>query len=843
MTKIRVYELAKELGLENKELLDILHREKFAEVKSHSSTLEDEAAVLIRQLIAEQRKSAAAKVKPAAAKPHAPAKAHAEKPADEKVHAPAKAHADKPADEKAHAPAKVHAEKPAAEKAHAPAKTHAEKPADEKVHAPAKAHAEKPAAEKAHAPAKAHAEKAHAPAKAHAEKPVAEKAPAPVKPAPEKLAAVEKSVPPPPPPPVEKPVPPAVKPAAVPVPPPLAPGAGVVEADGKKFVVLKSPVIVRDLADTLGCKPNTLISELMMLSVFATINQSLDAKTVEKLCAKHGFVYDPTRAPVPKPVEPPPPAATPASGEKAKRKEEKRQRDEVKHEFGGGDHPRPPVVVFMGHVDHGKTSLQDYIRKTQVAAREAGGITQHIGASVVHHGNKSLTFLDTPGHEAFTAMRARGANATDIAVLVVAADDGVMPQTIEALNHARAAGVPIVVAMNKMDKPGVNPDKVLLGLQRQGVNPEDWGGEVGCCRVSAITGQGIPELLDRLLLESEMLELKANPSAPMEGLILEAQLETGMGPTCSVLVRNGTLRVGDILLCGEYYGRVKALIDDLGKRIKTAGPSTPVKIMGLNGVPNAGDKIIAVKDEREAKAIAEERGQEVRMSNLSFTRQTSLEDLFKQMEEDVKKELRIVLKADVRGSLEAIQGQISKLENEVAHKIRLNVIHGGVGEITENDVLLAAASDAVLLGFNVRVMPEVKRTSKAKGVDLRLYSIIYELLDDLENAILGKLDPETRETLLGRAEIVEVFQTPKAGKICGCRVVDGVVRVGTKAQVVRENELIYNGLIKSLRRFKDDVREVRQGFECGIRLDNFEDFEPGDIIKVFSVEKIAATLD
>jgi translation initiation factor IF-2 len=832
MTKIRVYELAKELGMENKELLDLLHREKLAEVKSHSSTLEDEAATLIRQAVAEQRKAAAkakpaAPVKPAAEKPAAPAKVHAEKPAAEKAHAPAKAHAEKPVAEKAHAPAKAHAEKPAAEK-----------PAAEKAHAPAKAHAEKPAAEKAHAPAKAHAEKPAAPAKA----------PAPAKPVVEKPVAIEAKSVTPPPAVVEKAVPPPAKPvvapvAAAPLPPPLAPGAGMVEVDGQKFVVLKSPVIVRDLADALSCKPNTLISELMMLSVFATINQSLDAKTVEKLCAKHGFVYDPTRAPVPKPVEPPPPVVAPGTGEKAKRKEEKRQREEVKHEFGGGDHPRPPVVVFMGHVDHGKTSLQDFIRKTQVAAREAGGITQHIGASMVRHGEKSLTFLDTPGHEAFTAMRARGANATDIAVLVVAADDGVMPQTIEAINHARAANVPIVVAINKMDKQGVNPDKVLLGLQRHGINPEDWGGEVGCCRVSALTGEGIPGLLDRLLLESEMLELKANPSAPMEGLILEAQLETGMGPTCSVLVRNGTLRVGDVLLCGEYYGRVRALIDDLGKRIKFAGPSTPVKVMGLSGVPNAGDKIIAVKDEREAKRIAEERGQEVRMNNLSFVRQTSLEDLFKQMEEDTKKELRIVLKADVRGSLEAIQGQISKLESEVAHKIRLNVIHGGVGEITENDVLLAAASDAVLLGFNVRVMPEVKRTSKAKGVDLRLYSIIYELLDDLENAILGKLDPETRETLLGRAEIVEVFQTPKAGKICGCRIVDGVVRVGTKAQVVRENELIYNGLIKSLRRFKDDVREVRQGFECGIRLDNFEDFEPGDVIKVFSVEKIAATLD
>lgn len=722
MTKIRIYELSKELGLTNKELLERLHKEGYTTVKSVSSGLEETDAAVIRQLIADERKAKAT-------------------PGSTVV-----------LEEKSETP-----------------KEEAKSPLQE------------------------------------------EKQP---------------------------------KEAVVPA--PIQEDESSSPDTNQHAITLTQPVLVRDLAEKLSVRPNELIGELMMMSVFATINQQLETPIIEKLCAKHGVTFSFVTATPEKTISQTPTqdtTPTPHSNKKNKNKEKnKNKHNKDQNQVGDGDQPRPPVVVFMGHVDHGKTSLQDYIRKTRITAKEAGGITQHIGASVVHHNGQTLTFLDTPGHEAFTAMRARGANVTDIAVLVVAADDGVMPQTIEAINHARSAGVPIIVAMNKMDKPQANPDKVLIGLQRQNIQTEDWGGDVGVVRVSALTGEGTNNLLDRILLEAEMLELKANPSAPLEGQVLEAQLETGMGPTCSILVRNGSIHVGDIVLCGEFYGRVKALINEQGQRVKSAGPSAPIKVMGLNGVPNAGDTISTVKDEREAKQIAEEQIQQNRQSQLNVTRQTSLDDLFKQMQEESKKELRIIVKSDVKGSLEAIINQIAKLETEVSHKILLNVIHGSVGEISESDVLLAAASDAVILGFNVKAMPEIRRLAKTKGVEINLYSIIYELLENLENAILGKLDPETKESLLGKAEIIQIFESSKAGKICGCRVTEGIIRVGAKAQVFRDHEMIYNGLIKSLRRFKDDVKEVRQGFECGIRLDNFEEFEEGDIIKVFSVEKVAATI-
>jgi translation initiation factor IF-2 len=498
------------------------------------------------------------------------------------------------------------------------------------------------------------------------------------------------------------------------------------------------------------------------------------------------------------------------------------------------------VVAFLGHVDHGKTSLQDYIRETRVAAGEAGGITQHIGASVIEtEEGQRITFLDTPGHEAFTTMRARGANATDIAVLVVAADDGVMPQTIEAINHAKAAGVSMVVAMNKMDLPGANPDKVMLGLQQQGITPEDWGGDVGVCPVSAITGDGVDELLERLLLEAEMLELKADPAADLEALIIEAQLESGMGATANVLVRNGTLHTGDIILCGAFYGRVKALVDSQGERIKEAGPSTPVKVLGLSGVPEAGAILTRCSSEREAKNLAAEAGEAVRVDELDTQRAVDLESLFDMFEEQQRNELNIVVKADVQGSLEAITESIRKIKSD---KISTKLIHSAVGEVTENDVTLATASQAIIIGFNVRAMPKVNRFAKQKGVEIRLYSVIYELLEQLEEALRGRLRPEVRETPLGELEIIQIFNVSKTGKICGCSVNGGLVRVGASARVYRENELIYNGRVASLRRFKDDVREVRSGLECGIRLDNFEDFEVGDQIKVFEITELRPEL-
>ncbi|OGV68454.1 MAG: translation initiation factor IF-2 [Lentisphaerae bacterium RIFOXYB12_FULL_65_16] len=593
----------------------------------------------------------------------------------------------------------------------------------------------------------------------------------------------------------------------------------VTGVNGERELHLKPPVIVRDLAVALGRKPNELIGDLMAMNIFAAINQVVDVEVVEKICERHGVRF-------------------------VRERRERATKTKARSDAGAGqptgkEESRPPVVAFLGHVDHGKTSLLDRIRNTRVAAGEDGGITQHIGASVVQRQGKQITFLDTPGHEAFTAMRARGANATDIVVLVVAADDGVMPQTAEAINHAKAAGVPIVVAMNKMDLPGANPDKVKLGLQQNGVQSEDWGGEVAVIPVSATTGLGIEELLDRLLLEAEMLDLKACPSLPCEGIVIEAQLESGMGPTATVLVRNGTLQVGDVFICDQCSGRVKALLNDHGGRCSQACPGTPVKVLGFSGVPEAGAVFKVCEDEREARAMALDRAEEQRRGDLTVTRHASIEDWVRQIAEKSREELRIILKTDVRGSLEAITESLKKIPSE---KIRVNVIHSGVGEITENDIELASASEAVIVGFHVRVLPQVNRLAKQRGVEVRLFGIIYELLEKIQDAMRGQLQPEQRETPLGEAVIQQIFATSKTGKVCGCMVQSGSVRVGANAKVYREGELIYNGQVQSLRRFKDDVREVKSGLECGIRLDNFEEFEVGDVIKASTMTEFAARL-
>jgi translation initiation factor IF-2 len=588
---------------------------------------------------------------------------------------------------------------------------------------------------------------------------------------------------------------------------------------------LKTPITVRDLAEALKKKPNELIGMLMTMNIFAAINQVLDVELVEKICERHGVKFIRERREKPQ--------------ERGAVRFERKTKDTTLPRKKVG---RPPVVVFMGHVDHGKTSLQDYIRSTKVTAGESGGITQHIGASVAHVGDETITFLDTPGHAAFTAMRARGANATDIAVLVVAAPEGVMPQTIEAINHAKAANVPIVVAMNKMDLPGANPDKVYTGLQQNGINPEQWGGETAVIPVSALTGEGIDDLLERILLEAEMLELNADLNAPFEGLVIEAQMETGMGPTASILVRNGVLRVGDCLLCGQAYGRIKAIIDTHGKRLPKAGPSTPVKIMGLSTVPNAGDPIVLCANEQKARALAEEEAERIHSASLQVERSinlSNLDDWFNKQKGTEKPELSLILKTDVRGSLEALTDSINDLKSD---RITAKIIHGAVGEVTESDVVLAHASNAIILGFHVRVMPGINRLAKQKGVDIRLYSIIYELLDELKEAMRGRLPPEVRETPLGEAEIIQIFNISKAGRICGCRVNNGVVRVNAKAKVFRDKELIYHGHVQNLKHFKDDVKEIRAGFECGIRLDNFEEFEVGDRIEVFSVTQVLPEL-
>ena len=608
-------------------------------------------------------------------------------------------------------------------------------------------------------------------------------------------------------------------------------GGGAVSAAsaGQQEVHIKGPVIVKSLAEALGKRPNEVITSLMMMNVLASINQMLEPAVAVELAAKMGFTL----------------VIDKRGKEEHVQKDAGSQSADAPEEIEFADNPkdiiaRQPIVTFMGHVDHGKTSLQDAIRKTRVAAGEAGGITQHIGASIAHCGNKSVTFVDTPGHEAFTAMRARGANVTDIVVLVVAADDGFMPQTIEAMNHAKAAKVPIIVAMNKIDLPNANPDKVLLNMQQNGLMPEDWGGTIGVVKVSAKTGQGIDDLLERILLEAEMLELKGNPKRPAEAFVLESQLEQGYGPTASIVVKNGTLHVGDPIICGEYYGKVKGLIDHRGQRIKSAGPSTPVKIVGLSGVPDAGTKLVVCKSEKEAKEIGEARSASKRVETLSGKGGgMTLDDLFSQMENGKRNTLKVVVKTDVCGSSEAIVESLKKLPSE---KISVEVLHAGVGAITESDVQLAASSNAIVIGFHVRVNPGVNDLAKKENVEIRLYSIIYELLEDIKDAMAGRLEPDKREKELGVAHILKIFELSRGPKICGCMVEKGVVKVGSNSRVFRKGELIFNGEVRSLRRFQDDVKEVRQGMECGIKLDNFLDFDVGDVIQFYEIELKKATL-
>jgi translation initiation factor IF-2 len=605
-------------------------------------------------------------------------------------------------------------------------------------------------------------------------------------------------------------------------------GSGGSEQPEREVLHLKPPVTAATLAEALGMKPHEIVQELMMQNVMATINQALEAAVISTICEKHGLK---------------------AIIDKRDRPQEREEPKEIPPEEIVYDNaevdPRPPVVAFLGHVDHGKTSLQDKLRSTDVTRGEAGGITQHIGASnIVWKDGEGqphpITFIDTPGHEAFTAMRARGANTTDIAILVVAADDGIMPQTVEAIKHVNEAKVPMIVAVNKMDLPAADIDKVLLQLQQNNITPENWGGEVGVVPVSAHTGEGLDDLMERIVLEGQMMELRCNPKIPASAVVIEAELEQGLGATTNLLVKNGTLKVGDAVICGHHWGRVKALIDYNGKRIKSAGPSQPVKLVGLSGVPSCGMTLVACKNEKQAKRVAEQREAVDREETLGPVRNASLEDLFRQIEEESRKDLKVIVKADVQGSCEAVVQALQKLESP---KIRVDVVHAGVGAICESDITLANASGALVVGFHVRVNPGVNKLASREEVEIRLYSIIYELTEQIKEAMVGMLDPELREQNLGSAEILQVFQMSKSKtKICGCMVRNGIMRVGAKARVWRDEELIYNGSISSLRRFKDDVKEVRQGFECGIRLDNFNDFDVGDRVEVYDYKEEVPTL-
>jgi translation initiation factor IF-2 len=596
-----------------------------------------------------------------------------------------------------------------------------------------------------------------------------------------------------------------------------------------KVIVIKPPIVVRDLAEQLKQKPFVVIGDLMKLGVFATVNQAIDEPTAEKVCALHGFKFEVEKrergggvvhAPI--------------------KKVELDMEDKVEDLK-----PRAPVVTIMGHVDHGKTTLLDVIRKSDVAAGEAGGITQHIGAYTIsfpHPERKKelaqVTFLDTPGHAAFSSMRARGANVTDIVVLVVAANDGVMPQTLEALAHAKAAKVPILVAVNKVDHPNANPLKVRQQLQDKGLVPDDWGGDTIYVDVSALTKQGVDKLIEMILLQADLLELKANPNRRAKGNVIESGLEPG-GPTATVLVRKGTLRVGDVILCGQFYGRVRALINEEDKRLKEAGPSVAVKVLGLNGVPEAGLEFSVVEDEKAARDLAEQRMMEAKAEGLEAMRgKVTLENLFATLQSQQSKTLKIVVKADTQGSVEAIVEALKKIESD---KVTLEIIHSAVGTITDSDVALASASKAVILGFHTRVDSGVADKAKHEGVQIKLYAIIYELIDEVKEAMAGLLDPILKEVIIGSAEVRKIFDLSKGAPVAGCIVSSGRIAKG-KVRLRRRKEVIYEGITQSLRRFQDEVNEVRAGMECGIRIEGFSEFQLGDLIECYSVEKIAQKL-
>jgi translation initiation factor IF-2 len=595
-----------------------------------------------------------------------------------------------------------------------------------------------------------------------------------------------------------------------------------------QVITLKPPIVVRALADALKQKPFTIIAELMKQKVMATVNQTIDEKVAAQVAAHFGYKFEVEKR---------------AKGEGIVHTQEKKIELDV-DDKPEDLKPRAPVVTIMGHVDHGKTSLLDVIRKANVAAGEAGGITQHIGAytiSVPHPERKGelaqITFLDTPGHAAFSSMRARGANVTDIVVLVVAANDGVMPQTLEALAHAKAAKVPILVAVNKIDHPNANPLKVRQQLQEKGLVPDDWGGDTIYVECSALTKQGIDKLLEMILLQADLLELKANPNRNAKGNVIESGVSPG-GPTATVLVRKGTLHLGDVIICGEFYGKVRALINEEGQRLKEAGPSVAVSVLGLNGVPEAGWEFSSVDDEKAARELAEERAFESKTQDLEKRSKITLENLFASLEAAQSKVLRVVVKADTQGSVEAIVDALKKIESD---KVSLEILHSDVGTITENDVALASASKAVILGFHTRLDSTAAETAKHAGVQIKLYAIIYELIDQVKDAMAGLLEPDIKETIVGAAEVRQVFELSKGAPVAGCMVANGRIVRG-KVRVRRRKDVIYEGVTQSLRRFQDEVNEVRAGMECGIRIEGFGEFQVGDTIECYTIEKTAAKL-
>ncbi|MBC7250419.1 MAG: translation initiation factor IF-2 [Anaerolineae bacterium] len=587
-----------------------------------------------------------------------------------------------------------------------------------------------------------------------------------------------------------------------------------------KVVIIPEFLTVRQLANLMDVSPIDIIKELMNAGLMVNINQQIDFDTAAIVASEMGFEAQP---------------------EAALAEEEEEEAIPVKQQFIAGEAPedlvpRPPVVTILGHVDHGKTKLLDAIRHTNVAEGEAGGITQHIGAYQITHQGKHITFLDTPGHEAFTAMRARGAQGADIAVLVVAADDGVQPQTKEAIAHARAARVPIIVALNKIDKPNANPDLVKQQLADVGLTVEEWGGETICVPVSAKYETNIDELLENILLVSEVADLRANPNRPAVGTVVEGKLDKSKGPMATVLVQNGTLRVGDAVVIGEIYGRVRAMFNDRGQRVEEAPPSMPVLISGLSDVPAAGDILEVVENERTARLIANKRAAERQEAAVRPKEVFTLDDLYNQFQAGQVKELNLIIKADVQGSIEPIVTSLQKLGDE---SLQVNILHQGTGHITESDIMLAVASRAIVIGFNVTVDPAARRMAESEGVDVRVYDIIYKLIDDVDKALKGLLEPVYEDVTIGHAEVRAVFRVPNVGKVAGVYVLDGEITRNSLVRVHRGEEVIYEGQVASLKRFTEDVKEVKAGFECGVGLANFDDFEEGDIIEAYRKERVS----
>ncbi|MEF3304875.1 translation initiation factor IF-2 [Paenibacillus sp. GYB003] len=579
-----------------------------------------------------------------------------------------------------------------------------------------------------------------------------------------------------------------------------------------KKIIVRGTMTVGELCKLLHKDASEVIKKLLFLGTMATINQELDLDTI--LLVAGEFNVD---------VE----VKLPVEEDNFETIEEKDDEADLVE--------RPPVVTIMGHVDHGKTTLLDAIRQTNVTEGEAGGITQHIGAYQVEIKNKKITFLDTPGHEAFTSMRARGAQVTDITIIVVAADDGVMPQTVEAISHAKAAGVPIIVAVNKIDKPEANPDKIKQELTEYELVPEEWGGDTIFVNISAKQRIGLEELLEMILLVAEVQEFKANPNKRARGTVIEAELDKGKGPVARVLIQHGTLKIGDAFVAGVCFGRVRAMVNDKGRRLKEAGPSTPVEITGLTDVPQAGDPFMAFEDERKARAIAERRLTTHRQSTMGANTRVTLDDLYKHIKDGEIKDLYVIIKGDVQGSVEALKGSLEKIEVE---GVRVKIIHSGVGAITESDIILASASNAIIIGFNVRPEPAAMTTAEQEKVDIRLHSIIYKVIEEIEQAMKGMLDPVYKEVVIGQAEVRNLFKVSKIGTIAGCMVTSGKITRAAELRLIREGIVVYTGKIDSLKRFKDDVREVAQGYECGISIEKFNDIREGDVIEAFVMESV-----